>query len=57
MNTARQANPALGWMIFLLIAVVGLFYHTFAAPILHDGLVPLVALGVVAAVALFWRKV
>ncbi|MEJ0092047.1 MAG: permease [Methylocella sp.] len=26
MNTARQVNPALGWMTFLLIAVVGLFY-------------------------------
>ncbi|SPJ16324.1 conserved membrane hypothetical protein [Burkholderiales bacterium] len=26
MNTTRKANPMLGWMIFILIAVLGLFY-------------------------------
>jgi len=26
MNTPRRANPTAGWMIFLLIAVLGLFY-------------------------------
>jgi uncharacterized membrane protein YraQ (UPF0718 family) len=26
MNTTRHANPAAGWMVFLLLAVAGLFY-------------------------------
>ena len=54
-------NTFSGWLFNVLlmgalVAVVGLCYHTFAAPILYDALVPLVALGVVAVVALFWPK-
>ena len=54
-------NTFSGWLFNVLllgaiIAVAGLCYHTFAAPILYDGLVPLVALGVVAVIAVFWPK-
>ena len=54
-------NTFSGWLFNVLLlgaiaAVAGLCYHTFAAPILHDALAPLVALGVVAVMALFWPK-
>jgi hypothetical protein len=54
-------NTFSGWLFNVLLlgaiaAVAGLFYHTLAAPILYNGLVPLVALGVVVVVALFWPK-
>jgi hypothetical protein len=54
-------NTFSGWLFNVLLlgaiaAVVGLCYHTFAAPILYNGLVPLIALGVVAVIALFWPK-
>ena len=53
-------NTFSGWLFNVLLlgalaAVAGLCY-TFAAPILYDALVPLVALGVVAVVALFCPK-
>jgi hypothetical protein len=55
---AAMLNTFSGWLfnVLLLGALAGLCYHTFAAPILYDALVPLVALGVVAVVALFWPK-
>jgi hypothetical protein len=54
-------NTFSGWLFNVLllgaiVAVAGLCYHTFAAPILYNGMVSLVALGVVAVVALFWPK-
>ncbi len=54
-------NTFSGWLFNILllgavVAVAGLCYHTFAAPILYNGLVPLTALGVVAVIALFWPK-
>jgi hypothetical protein len=54
-------NTFSGWLFNVLllsaiVAVAGLFYHTFAAPILYDALLPLIALGVVAVIALFWPK-
>ena len=54
-------NTFSGWLFNVLLlgavaAVAGLCYHTFAAPILHDALVPLIALAVVTVIALFWPK-
>lgn len=54
-------NTFSGWLFNVLllgaiVAVAGLCYHTFAAPILYDGLVAMVALGVVVVIALFWPK-
>jgi hypothetical protein len=54
-------NTFSGWLFNILLlsaiaAVVGLCYHTFAAPILYNGLVPLIVLAVVAVIALFWPK-
>ena len=54
-------NTFSGWLFNILlggaiVAVAILCYHTFAAPILDNGLVALVGLGVVAVIALFWPK-
>ena len=54
-------NTFSGWLFNVLLlgaiaAVAGLCYHTFAAPILDNGLVAVVGLGVVAVLALFWPK-
>jgi hypothetical protein len=54
-------NTFSGWLFNVMlwggiIAVAMLVYHTFVAPILHDGLVALVALAVIAVLSLFWPK-
>jgi len=54
-------NTFSGWLFNVLVwgaivAVAALCYHTFAAPILDNGMMALVALGAVALISLFWPK-
>ena len=54
-------NTFSGWLFNVMlwgaiVATCELIYHTFAAPILDNGMIPLVALGVIAVISLFWPK-
>jgi len=54
-------NSFSGWLFNVLllsaiVTVVALGYHTFAAPIIDNGVAALAALGVVAIISLFWPK-
>jgi hypothetical protein len=54
-------NTFSGWLFNILlwgaiVAVAALFYHTFAAPVLDNGMNALIALGVIAVISLFWPK-
>jgi hypothetical protein len=57
----RMLNTFPGWLFNLLlwggiVAIAGLLYHTFVSPILHESMVALVALAVIAVLSLFWPK-
>ena len=54
-------NTFSGWLfnVLLLGGIIGiamLGYHTFVGPVLYDPIIPMVALGAGALVALFWPK-
>ena len=54
-------NTFSGWLFNILlwgaiVAVAALFYHTFSAPVLDNGMNALIALGVIAVISLFWPK-
>ena len=54
-------NTFSGWLfnVLLLGGTIGislLGYHTFVGPVLYDPIIPVVALGAGALVALFWPK-
>jgi hypothetical protein len=54
-------NTFSGWLFNVLLwgGIIGislLGYHTFVGPVLYDPIIPVVALGAGALVALFWPK-